>query len=308
MKTAIFGGSGFIGRALAEYWLSQGHEVLIVTRGDGGGPRWLRETTASEALLTTVTWAEIEQSPSRLEGVSVVVNLAGASLNQRWSRQAKQRILESRLESTRAVARSVERMNRKPEVVLQGSAVGIYGTSLTDTFDERSAIPSPPSDFLAEVTSVWEETAEREFHDVRLVKLRTGVVLGRSGGAYPLMRLPYLLGIGGNLGSGKQGVPWIHLRDMVKLIDYCAAHPNIHGPVNAVSPEPVTNREFGYTICRVHHRPFWLPLPASVLRTALGEMSLLLLEGQKVIPRAALEAGFTFTFPDLKSAVADLKS
>lgn len=307
MKTAIFGGSGFIGRALAEFWLSQGHEVLIVTRGGAGGPRWLREAAASKALLTSVTWAELESSPLRLEGTSTIVNLAGASLNQRWSKPTKRRILESRLESTRAVARAVERMNRKPEVVLQGSAVGIYGTSFTEEFAENSAVPFPPSDFLAEVTTAWEETADREFRSVRVVKLRTGVVLGLDGGAYPLMRLPYLLGIGGSIGSGKQWVPWIHLQDMVRLIDYCATHPEVHGPVNAVSPQPVTNLEFGRTVCRVHRRPFWLPLPATVLRTVLGEMSLLLLEGQKVVPHAALDAGFAFAFPDLESAVADLK-
>lgn len=306
MKAAIFGGSGFIGRALAEFWLSQGHEVMIVTRGANGRKRWLREAAASEALLTSVTWADLETKPSLLEGASTIVNLAGATLNQRWSKPAKRRILESRLESTRAVARAVERMNRKPEVVLQSSAVGIYGTSFTEIFDEGSALPSPPSDFLAEVTKAWEETADREFCGVRLVKLRTGVVLGLDGGAYPLMRLPYLLGIGGSIGSGKQWVPWIHIRDMVRLIDYGAAHPEVRGPVNAVSPQPVTNLEFGRTVCSVHHRPFWLPLPAAVLRTALGEMSLLLLAGQKVVPQAALDAGVAFAFPDLESAVADL--
>ncbi len=307
MKAVIFGGSGFIGRALAEYWLDLGHEVMVVTRRTAKGNRWLQEATYRNERLTSVTWAEVEQTPSLLDGASTIVNLAGATLNQRWSQQVKRRILESRLESTRVAARAVERMKRKPEVVVQGSAVGIYGPSFTEAFDESTAIPSPPPDFLAEVTAAWEETADREFRGVRLVKLRTGVVLGRDGGAYPLMRLPYLLGFGGSLGSGKQWVPWIHLRDMVRLMDYCATHPSIHGPVNAVSPQPVTNREFGRTVCRVHHRPFWLPLPAPVLRTGLGEMSLLLLEGQKVIPQAMLDAGFTFAFPDLESAVADLK-
>ncbi|MCK8485863.1 TIGR01777 family oxidoreductase [Paenibacillus sp. MBLB2552] len=308
MKMVIFGGSGFIGRALTEYWLSLGHEVMVVTRGGARGNRWLQEAAISEASFTSVTWEELEGKPLLLEGVSTVVNLAGATLNQRWSKRAKQRILESRLESTRAVARAVERMNQKPEVVVQGSAVGIYGTSLTDAFKESSAVPTPPVDFLSEVTSAWEKTADREFRGVRLIKLRTGVVLGQGGGAYPLMRLPYQLGIGGSIGSGKQWVPWIHIQDMVRLIDYCTARPEIRGPVNAVSPQPVTNLDFGRTICRVHHRPFWLPLPAPVLRTALGEMSLLLLEGQKVIPQAVLDAGFTFAFPDLESAVADLKA
>jgi hypothetical protein len=307
MKAVIFGGSGFIGRALTEYWLNLGHKVMVVTRGAGKGNRWLRETAYRNERLTSVTWVDVEHTSSLLEGASAIVNLAGATLNQRWSQQAKQRILESRLESARAAARAVTRMKRKPEVVVQGSAVGIYSTSFTETYDESAAIPSPPPDFLAEVTAAWEETADLEFHSVRLVKLRTGVVLGRNGGAYPLMRLPYLLGVGGNLGSGKQWVPWIHLRDMVRLIDYCAALPSIHGPVNAVSPQPVTNQEFGRTVCRVHHRPFWLPLPAPVLRTVLGEMSMLLLEGQKVVPQALLAAGFTFNFPDLESAVADLR-
>ncbi|MGG6312830.1 TIGR01777 family oxidoreductase [Paenibacillus macerans] len=308
MKAAIFGGSGFIGRALTAYWLTLGHEIIIVTRDKAGKKSRLSPPVASGSL-TYATWAETEAEPALLEGVETFVNLAGATLNQRWSREGKRRILESRLKSTQAVGRVVGRLKRKPALIVQGSAVGIYGTSRTETFDEGSMTAAADADFLAEVTAAWEAAADQgfEFPGIRLVKLRTGVVLGNGGGAYPLMRLPFLLGAGGGIGSGQQWVPWIHLRDVVALIDFCVRQPSMSGPVNAVSPQPVTNVQFGRVVSRIHRRPYWLPLPGFALHAALGEMSMLLLEGQKVIPTAALEAGFVFAYPALEAAVQDLK-
>ncbi|GJM75456.1 hypothetical protein HMSSN036_76720 [Paenibacillus macerans] len=176
-------------------------------------------------------------------------------------------------------------LSQPPEVILQASAVGIYGTSLTREFDEFSPPARGGADFLSEVTSAWEAAADEGFSGQRLVKLRIGVVLGNDGGAYPLMRLPYLLGAGGPIGSGRQWVPWIHLKDIVSLFDYALTHPDIRGPVNAVSPNPVTNEQFGRILCRVYRRPFWLPLPSAMLKTLLGERSMLLLDGQRRFPQ-----------------------
>lgn len=324
MRYAILGGSGFIGSALTEYGLSKGHEIIIVTRRNSHQQAPRNESTSRQ--LSYYTWNDINQDPLLLRGLDGLVNLAGATISQRWTRRAKQQIMDSRLQTTQALGRWINMLgNEAPRVIVQGSAVGIYGTSLTEEFTEHS--PNSATDFLARVTTSWEETAlqgilqsfsdqyaelghEGKLANVtgpRLVLLRTGVVLGNQGGAYPMMRLPFLLGAGGRIGTGKQWVPWIHIDDLVSLIDYCVTCSEILGPVNAVSPNPVTNEQFGRAIARVHHRPFWLPLPTFVLRSVLGEMSLLLLEGQRVIPQAASSSGFIFTFPHLEAALTDLK-
>ncbi|MCM3699931.1 TIGR01777 family oxidoreductase [Paenibacillus macerans] len=311
MNIAIFGGTGFIGRAITAYWLEQGHQVIIVGREKGGGNP-LRSKPDDQAafqpsLLSYVTWSELEKDVSPLEEADAFVNLAGATLNTRWSEHNKRRILESRLTATKRIARFVRALPQPPEVILQASAVGIYGTSLTKEFDETSPLAPDHADFLSEVTSAWEAAADEGFSGQRLVKLRIGVVLGNDGGAYPLMRLPYLLGAGGPIGSGRQWVPWIHLQDIVSLFDYALTHPDIRGPVNAVSPNPATNEQFGRILCRVYRRPFWLPLPSAMLKSLLGERSMLLLDGQKVLPAAALRAGFTFAYPELEQAATNLR-
>ncbi|GAA0133400.1 TIGR01777 family oxidoreductase [Paenibacillus sp. YSY-4.3] len=308
MKVCITGGTGFIGSALASFWQQQGHEVTVITRRkpkqyDQSDPK--PQTKQLTVPLAYLTWEQLAQPSSSSIEVDAVVNLAGTTLNQRWTDKAKDSILQSRLQATDLTAKWVQSLNTKPKVVIQGSAVGIYGTSLTDTFDE-SAQPEA-DDFLANVTRRWEAAAEDGFQGIRLVKLRTGVVLGNKGGAYPLMRLPILLGAGGRIGTGRQWVPWIHLHDIVELIDFCVMHSEVNGAVNAVSPNSVTNEEFGRIVSRIHRRPYWLPLPAFALKTMLGEMSALLLEGQKVLPQKALQHGFRFQFPELEAAAADLK-
>lgn len=324
MRYAILGGSGFIGSALTEYWLNKGHEIIIVTRRNSYQRAPRNESTSRK--LSYYTWNDIEQDPLLLRGLDGIVNLAGATISQRWTWRAKQQIMDSRLQTTQTLGRWIIMLgNEAPKVIVQGSAVGIYGTSLNVEFTEHS--PNSATDFLARVTTSWEETAlqgilqsftgqyaelghEGKLANVtgpRLVLLRTGVVLGNRGGAYPMMRLPFLLGAGGRIGTGKQWVPWIHIADIVSLIDYCMTHPEISGPVNAVSPNPVTNEQFGRAIGRVHHRPFWFPLPAFILRAVLGEMSLLLLEGQRVLPQIATSSGFTYNFPHLEEALTNLK-
>ncbi|WP_346657641.1 TIGR01777 family oxidoreductase [Paenibacillus sp. YPG26] len=298
---AVCGGTGFIGSALVSYWLQEGHEVIIVTRQI---PTADRKSSASAPRY--ITWEELESSPEVMEGLDALVNLAGSSLNQRWTEKGKQRILSSRLNSVRAIAVLINKLQKKPAVIVQGSAVGIYGTSRSEEFDENS--PTSKQDFLSDVALKWEHEAASMVHSaVRIVTLRTGVVIGNEGGAYPLMRLPFLLGFGGRVGSGQQWMSWIHLHDIVRLIDYAVMNPAITGPLNAVSPTPVMNDEFGRTIAKILGRPYWLPLPALLLKIALGEQATLLLDGQRVLPRRALEQGFTFQFPTLIEAVTDLK-
>jgi hypothetical protein len=235
-----------------------------------------------------------------------LINLAGASLSQRWSQSGKTAIMQSRLWAVSAAAKLLARLKHKPPVVIQASAVAIYGTSLQDTFNESS--PAHVMDFPSDVVKTWEEASDEAYTNIRMIKLRTGVVLGNRNGAFPKMKLPYLLGFGGNIGAGNQWVSWIHLTDIVRLIDFCIQNPTISGPVNATAPQPVTNEEFGRMIGKVYNRPHWFPLPAMLLKTAVGELSEILLKGQRVLPSAALEQGFNFTFPTLQTALENLKS
>ncbi|WP_310550914.1 TIGR01777 family oxidoreductase [Paenibacillus glufosinatiresistens] len=299
MKAAICGGTGYIGSALAKFWIQAGHEVLIIGRSLPG-----KDSIVPGAVY--LTWNELQADPSPAEGCRVLVNLAGATLSQRWSPDNKRLIMESRLKTVAAAGSLLDSLHRLPEAVIQASAVAIYGTSESAVFTEAS--PSRVSDFPSEVVKEWEDAADRSYRGVRLVKLRTGIVLGSKGGAFPKMKLPFLLGFGGRIGTGRQWMSWIHEDDMIALIDYCSLNPVLSGPVNAVAPIPVTNAEFGRTVARVYQRPYWFPLPASLLKTALGELSQILLRGQRVLPAKLQEAGFNFGYPELDSALRHLKS
>lgn len=299
MKYIICGGSGFIGRELTEYWLAAGHQIIIVGRKPP-------KSKPAHPALSYTTWDDLAVTPEIAEQADALVNLAGASLSQRWSPSGKKAIMQSRLETVSAAGKLLSALVHKPPVILQASAVAIYGTSQNDTFDEDS--PARVMDFPSEVVNTWEAAADEAYQGVRLIKLRTGVVLGNESGAFPKMKLPYSLGFGGRIGSGKQWLSWIHLEDIARLIDFCIRNPEITGPVNATAPNPVTNGQFGKMIGKVYHRPHWFPVPAVILKAAVGELSEILLEGQRVLPAKAVNHGFTFTYPTLQPALEQLKS
>ncbi|CAH1217314.1 Epimerase family protein [Paenibacillus auburnensis] len=299
MKYIICGGSGFIGRELTEYWLAAGHQIIVVGRKPP-------KSKPAHPALSYTTWDDLAVTPEIAEKADALVNLAGASLSQRWSPSGKKAIMQSRLETVDAAGKLLSALVHKPPVILQASAVAIYGTSLNDTFDEDS--PARVMDFPSEVVNTWEAAADEAYQGVRLIKLRTGVVLGNESGAFPKMKLPYSLGFGGRIGSGKQWLSWIHLEDIARLIDFCIRTPEITGPVNATAPNPVTNGQFGKMIGKVYHRPHWFPVPAVILKAAVGELSEILLEGQRVLPAKAVNHGFTFTYPTLQPALEQLKS
>lgn len=292
MRVAVTGGTGFVGRALVKALLERGDEVWIVSR-----------KPAENDKLHHVTWDELSVSAERLEGIDVIVNLAGESINQRWTEAAKQRILQSRIDAASRIAIVIEKLVKKPEAVINASGISAYGSSLTGTFDEDS--PLKANDFLSGVVEHWEKAADT-IPVKRLVKLRVGVVLNKSGGAFPLMSLPHRLFAGGRLGSGSQWLSWIHLEDMVRLLLFCMDHTDMRGPVNASAPKPVTNDRFGRALGKAFGRPHWLPAPAFALKAALGEMSSLLLDGQRALPRKALEHGFVFKYPTIESAMKQL--
>jgi uncharacterized protein (TIGR01777 family) len=299
MRVVIAGGSGFIGTHLIKEWRKKKYEILIISRN-------CDKVKKQFPFAGYVTWSEIEKDPQVLEGFDALVNLAGESINSgRWTEERKQRILLSRVETTQKIATVVERLNKKPEVVINGSAIGIYGQSDTAKFDEDSGTGA--EDFLAHVTQQWEEEADR-IPAPRLVKIRTGLVLGVDGGAFPKMVLPYRLFAGGKIGSGHQWLSWIHIADYVRLMNFCIENESIEGPVNATAPRPVTNDEFGRSLARQMHRPHWLPVPGFVMKFTLGEMAELLLEGQYVTPQKVLSHGFVFHYANIDRANQDLVS
>ncbi|CAJ1316191.1 TIGR01777 family oxidoreductase [Paenibacillus sp. PK4536] len=293
MNIVVCGGTGLVGSHLVPFWLQENHDITVVTRK-------LPDASKSNPAVEYITWNDMEQNPTQLEGVDVIVNLSGETLNQRWTTKTKLELVESRMRTVNIVSKAIEALKKKPEVVVQASAMAIYGTSDTETFDERS--PKRTMNFPSSLAEQWEAVAD-SIKGVRLIKLRVSIVLDKHKGAYPLMRLPYILMAGGKLGSGKQWNSWIHIDDMVRLIDFCVKNKAIEGPVNASSPNPVRYADLGKTIAKVTHRPHWFHVPSIALKPTLGEMSDILLDGQRVIPKKALDHGFTFLFPEILGAL-----
>lgn len=293
MHVVIAGGSGFLGRYLAAAVAAEHGRVTIVSRKkDVSVP------------YPVVTWNDLEQSPELLADADAVVNLAGETIDQRWTRRAKDLILRSRLEATRRIAELVQSLSPKPQVVVQASAVGYYGPADNETvFDETS--PPGMVGFLTEVARRWEQEAD-SIRGTRLVVLRTGVVLAADGGALQRMILPFRFGLGGPIGSGRQPVSWIHVDDYVRLVLFCLHHPEMTGPVNATAPHPVAQRDMAKTIARMLGRPLLLHIPELPLRIMLGERADIVLSGQRVVPTKALTAGFTFRYPTIEAAIQDL--
>ena len=240
-----------------------------------------------------------------LEGVDVVVHLAGENIGAgRWTAARKRAILESRTESSRAVAAAMIGAGNKKAVLIQASAVGFYGPRKGEEVSETG---SAGNDFLARVCRDWEAASESVVEaGLRRVVIRTGVVLSAEGGALPKMLIPFRLFAGGPMGSGGQFVPWIHIDDEVAAIGFLAENEEAKGAFNLVAPGAVTNRQLGREIGRVLGRPSLVPTPAFALRLALGEMSTLVLDGQRVIPKRLVKSGFDFKFPELEPALRNL--
>ncbi|WP_409304393.1 TIGR01777 family oxidoreductase [Peribacillus sp. SCS-155] len=301
MKIAIAGGTGFVGTALIEFLLQHHREpsIYILTRN----PQKYKERRS----LHYVGWLTAGSHPeSVLEGIDVFINLAGESLNSgRWTDERKKRIVDSRVESVREMVRILAMLNKKPETVINASAIGFYGMSETASFSEES--PSLGHDFLSETVRIWESEANRaEKYTSRMVYARFGVILGKHEGALPNIVLPYKLFAGGTIGSGRQWLSWIHIEDAVRALNHCIKNNSISGPINITSPHPERMKEFGKSVAHVLQRPHWLPVPAFMLKLFLGEMSTLVLAGQHVSPNKLLNSNFQFKNPHLTTALEDL--
>jgi uncharacterized protein (TIGR01777 family) len=298
MNIVVSGGTGFIGRPLCASLCQEGHRVTLLTK---------RKDEAQRSYGSTVTVAEwngreVGAWEPCLEGADAVINLAGAPIAEgRWTDARKQLLMESRVLSTRLLVDVLSRCSSKPRTLVSASGIGYYGTSDDRVLDEGAA---RGQGFLADLCLAWEAEALRatEF-GVRVVMLRTGMVLEQDGGALPKMLLPFRLFAGGPIMPGTQWVSWIHRRDHIGLIKWALTTPSVSGPVNAVAPEAVTMKQFCGLIGRVLHRPSWLPVPGFALQMALGELGTLMTTGQRINPAKALSGGYSFHYPTLEPAL-----
>ena len=294
MRLLVTGGTGFIGAPLCDALARRGHEVLVVTRAPQGrtGP-------------AGVQWVPFEPDvwPRALDGVDAVINLAGESIAaKRWSPSQKVHIRDSRVQTTRRLVEAIAATPRKPTTLVSASAIGYYGARGDEELVETDA---PGRGFLGETCQAWEaEAARAEALGVRVVRLRIGLVFGPGGGALAKMVPPFRAWLGGPIGDGRQWVSWIHRDDVIGLVDWALTRPGRSGAVNATAPQPVTMATLCRELGRALRRPSWLPGPGVVLRLLMGEMAELLLTGQRVLPRAALEGGYVFRFPGLAQALA----
>lgn len=299
MKAVISGGTGFVGSALTEELLNNGYEVSILTRNP--------DKHESRKNVSYIKWlSEGSRPEEELNEVDIFINLAGESINSgRWTEERKKRILKSRIDATREMVRILENLEDKPSVFINASAIGFYEASDSKTHTEQSLDTS--SNFLAETVKKWEsEASKAKDSGVRTAYTRFGIILGKDEGALPKMALPYKLFAGGTVGSGKQWMSWIHIHDIAKAIRFVIENKAIEGPVNLTAPAPVTMKELGKTLGDVLNRPHWIPAPGFAIKAALGEMSTLILEGQKVIPEVLNENGYTFQYPQLKGALQEI--
>ncbi|KTC24352.1 NAD-dependent dehydratase [Pseudomonas putida] len=298
MHILLTGGTGLIGRHLCRFWLDRGYRLTVWSRRPAQVAQVCGAGVRGIARLD-----ELGEEP-----VDAVVNLAGAPIADRpWTSHRRALLWASRITLTEQLIAWLQGRQQRPAVLISGSAVGWYGDGGERELTELSQ--PVKEDFASQLCIAWEETALRaEALGMRVVLVRTGLVLAAEGGFLSRLRLPFKLGLGGPIGSGRQWMPWVHLDDQIALIDFLLQREDASGPYNACAPEPVRNREFARRLGRALHRPAFMPLPALVLRAGLGELSVLLLGGQRARPVRLLAAGFTFRYNDVQSALDDLSA
>jgi hypothetical protein len=299
MRIIITGGTGLIGRALSADLAADGHEVIVLSRHP-------ELAAAMPDGVRIVGWdaRSADGWGTLADGADAIVNLAGASLRRRWTPRYKQVIRMSRLNAGRAVVDAVEKATLKPGVVIQASGAGAYGPRGDEVITEEAGFGDG---FLGRTAAAWEaSTAAVEELGVRRAIVRSGVALSMESGAFPLLALPYRFFVGGPLARGDQWLPWIHMEDEIRAIRFLAEKEAAAGPFNLSTPNPLTNAEFGRTLARILGRPALIRVPAFAVRLVLGEMSTVVLHGQRAIPKRLLDLGFEFRFSEAKAALRDL--
>ncbi len=299
MKVLVTGGTGFIGQHLCRRLAAHGHSLTVLSRRQKKVAKLLPEDTRIIDSLDAI--ADDEQ-------IDGVINLAGESLFAgRWTDKRKKVLFDSRIGVTQALVGLIARLDRKPAVLVSGSAVGFYGDAGNAELTEES--PARKRDFGYLLCEAWEQAARPVSRQgVRLCLIRTGIVLGRDGGMLSRLWPLYRAGLGAMVGDGNQWLSWIHIDDMVAILVRGLETPGIEGVFNATAPAPVTQREFHHSLARQLRRPAFLKVPALALKAGLGEMSGILLGGQRVFPRRLEQQGFVFRYPDLQTALAHLSA
>ncbi len=291
----VTGASGFVGSRLGSVAAETGHRVIALSRTP--------ETAAAPYAERVEAWRpDTELVPSSvLNDISAVVHLAGETIGTRWNPDKKQRIRDSRVNSTNQLVESLSKVETKPEVLVCASAMGFYGEGGDEEFTENSP---PGNDFLAEVCQEWELAAQKaEDLGIRVVRIRLGHVFGKDGGLLGKMLPPFYMGLGGRLGSGSQWMSWIHIDDVAGIILYAIENQNVNGALNATAPIPVTNIEFTKTLGRVIRRPTLFPVPTFALKLRYGEFTDFMLMSQRVLPEKTLSMGYEFRYADIETAL-----
>ena len=296
MNITITGASGLIGRRLLKNLGAAGHSLTVVSRHAG---------TNVPPGIGVIAWDPMSgpAPEDSVRNANAVIHLAGEPVAQRWNENVKRRIRESRVVSTRNLVQALSKLRNTPQTLICASAVGYYGSRGDEVLREDSA---PDTTYLAEVCTAWEkEAVAAEGFGMRVVRVRTGIVLDARGGALKRMLPPFRMGVGGKLGNGRQWMSWVHLADLAAMYQYAVEH-EVRGALNGVAPIPVTNTDFTQTLAKTLHRPALFPVPAFALKLLFGEMSEVLLASQRVLPAAPEAAGFKFRFPELGGALTDL--
>ena len=303
MKVAITGATGLVGSRLVAVLKQKGHQILVLTRNPSKAQTIFPASAYPNLEIVQYTPLQSGTWQQSISGCDAVVNLAGEPIAERWSPQQKQAIMESRQLGTRKLVEAIANAAVKPQVLVSGSAIGYYGTSESQAFDETS---DTGNDFLAQVCQNWEAEAQQvTTSGVRLVTVRVGIVLA-NGGALGKMLGPFKMFAGGPIGSGKQWFSWIHREDLVNLILQGIEQQEMSGVYNATAPNPVRMGTLCQVLGEVMNRPSWLPVPDFVLEILLGDGAVVVLEGQKVLPQKTLASGFNFQYPELKPALKEI--
>jgi len=301
MNFVIFGATGFIGKMLVSALLSSEHEILVVTRNVDKA----REVLGNDVGYHTWNDGKAESLGEVLLNANAIINLAGESIGTKaWTDKQKRKIIDSRVNFTANIVDAINLMDQKPDVLLQASAIGYYGADPNKTFDENS----PRGDgFLADVTAKWEAATSHLDNTVRLVLLRTGLVIGPGGGVLEPMAQPFKFGVGGHIGSGKQWFSWIHIEDEVKAIIHLLENNELSGVFNLTAPEPVTMKTFAKELGQTLKKPSWFHAPAPAIKLLMGQRGKeMLLSGQRVIPKRLIESGFKFQFSEVRMALTNV--
>jgi len=294
MNLLITGGTGFIGSALCTRLLDEKHSIVVLSRH----PETIKLPIKAVSSLAQLTDDDI---------FDVVINLTGEPIaDKRWSKQQKNRIYGSRIVTTETLITYLKKLKNKPKLLISGSAIGYYGIDGTDDIiDENSGYDES---FSSELCQKWEAAAlKAEPLGIRTCLLRTGIVLGKNGGALSKMLPPFKMGLGGKIGHGKQWMSWIHLDDLVGIIVYCIKNDNLKGPINGTSPNPVINQVFTKTLGLALKRPTIFPMPKVVIKLLMGQMGEeLLLVGKRILPQKVLDAGYNFKYKTLEEALKNI--